>query len=701
MPPVPQNTPTAAPTGSTVASSLDPKIVNLARAIRTVESSNNFTQPGKSGEYGAYQFMPATWAGASQKFLGQAVPLKQATPQQQNEVAYKQLAEWAQQHPDWNVGNFASAWNAGPGKPNAYQEGYTGTNAQGVVYDTPAYAKKVAETYQQIKGQGGLGGEAQPQLPPQAPEAPPSVAGFAGNVVKSGAGLLAGVGEAILHPVQTIQNLGGTVVGGLEKAAGESTDNTQKFDSLVSFFKDRYGSLSNLEKTLYHDPVGVAADLSTIFGGAGLAARGLKVGADVAKAGEVSSVLGKTAGVLDKASDYTNPLGPIAKGISAGIKPATEIAAGAVGKIAGLEPATIEAIRLKPDSFTPTQIATVTRDNIASEVESAFSKRIKSLSDTGKEYDPVREIGKVNNSFSSESMIPVARNFLEEQFRNTSGLDVKDGEIVATGNSSVRNASDISKLQKTFDLWKPVFQKGALTPNEFLNFRSDMAELAKFGLAEKKSSVLQNTSKEIRANFNNSYRGNIPGLEELDLKFAKQQDELQTLKKGLIKEGKLTDNATNLIANAGNKGNEARLARLEEVLPGITDKLKVLKAIEDIKKSEGSKVGTYNRSILETGGVVGGIATGSLPVVAAGIATAIIAEPSMAVKLIRASEKIDPKITSLVLSRLARYATMGGEGDRATGMSPQDQTEEQRTQNPIEGAPDVQDLSSLNPAGSQ
>lgn len=159
QPTTPQATPQPAP--QTTSGGLDPKIVNLAQAIRQTESGGNFAAKGASGEYGAYQFMPDTWAGNAPRF-GVNVPLDQATPAQQNEVAYKQLQEWSQQHPDWNVGNFASAWNAGPGKPDAYQQGNVGTNSKGVNYDTPAYAQKVATAYQQFKAQNT-------QNAPQAP----------------------------------------------------------------------------------------------------------------------------------------------------------------------------------------------------------------------------------------------------------------------------------------------------------------------------------------------------------------------------------------------------------------------------------------------------------------------------------------------------------------------------------------------------
>lgn len=130
---------------------LDQDAVNLAKSIRQVESNGRFDAKGKSGEYGAYQYTTATWASSSAKYLGRQVPLETATPQEQNEVAYKQIKEWKDK--GFNPGQIASMWNAGSGKPNAYLEGNKGVNQFGVEYDTQAYATKVAQEYQKMKGQ--------------------------------------------------------------------------------------------------------------------------------------------------------------------------------------------------------------------------------------------------------------------------------------------------------------------------------------------------------------------------------------------------------------------------------------------------------------------------------------------------------------------------------------------------------------------
>lgn len=633
---------------------LDPQLVNLAKALRQTESQGNFQVRGKSGEYGAYQFMPSTWASTAPKF-GVNVSLEQATPDQQNEVAYKQLAEWKTQHPEWNVGNFASAWNAGPGKPDAYLEGNAGTNAHGVKYDTAAYASNVADNYHTFKAETIANPIAQTQTPGVPTN--PSLGGFASNVIQSGASLLGNVGEAILHPIQTVQNLGGAAVGGIEKVAGQENENTQKFDNVINFFKNRYGSVQNFEKTLYEDPVGVAADLSSLLG---LGGGALKLAGNASKVEGVANA----GRALSTASDFTNPLAPVAAGVGKIANPVKEGGIALAGKLGGIEPSTTEIART--GALDPITIANTTRESVGTEVSDVLRKRLASLDETGKEYNAVREIEKSGKSFSADTLIPVEHNFIEEQFRKVAGMDVRDGKIVSNSGSQIRGSAEIAKLQHVFDLYKPTFQKGLLTPNEFLNFRDDLAKVAYNDLGKKDTDVARITDN-IRHNFNLQYRDEIAGLKELDSSFSKEKNELKALQKGLLdRDGKLTDNAFNLVANATNKGNEARLARLEKLVPGIEKKIILLKAVEDMQKALGNKVGTYGRSILEGGGIIGGLATGQIGVVAAGFAAGIITNPNMAVKIIRAAEQLDPKIAQEVLLRVARYATMSSEAGKVT-----------------------------------
>jgi len=126
-----------------MAEQLDPKIISLAKAIRSVESGNNLGAIGTSGESSSYQFMPETWKAYAKEILGdENAPM---TLQNQNQVAYRKIEAWKKQ--GFNVGQVASMWNAGEGRPNAFKENWKGVNDKGVAYDTPAYASKVAKEY--------------------------------------------------------------------------------------------------------------------------------------------------------------------------------------------------------------------------------------------------------------------------------------------------------------------------------------------------------------------------------------------------------------------------------------------------------------------------------------------------------------------------------------------------------------------------
>jgi len=119
--------------------------VALTRAMKQVESGGDYQARGASGEFGAYQYMPATWKNYAGKYLGNSGA--DISPQNQDKVAYSFVEEKAKQGA--TPAQIVSMWNAGEGRPNAYQNN-VGVNSQGVRYDTPAHVKKVLTAYSQI-----------------------------------------------------------------------------------------------------------------------------------------------------------------------------------------------------------------------------------------------------------------------------------------------------------------------------------------------------------------------------------------------------------------------------------------------------------------------------------------------------------------------------------------------------------------------
>lgn len=690
---------------------LDPKLVTLAKAIRQQESGGDPTRKGASGEYGAYQFLPATWNSYA-KNAGVSVPLEQATLEQQNEVAYKNLERMSKAHPDWNVGNFASAWNAGEGKPNAYKEGNVGTNSQGVKYDTPAYAKAVATYYQQFKQE-----QAQPQQAPEAPPEPESQYGATfpaspndsgttaglkalGNVPSSAVNFGIGAIKA-LNPLNTIENLSqipgelgalakekGGILPALGAAAKEFPNEAYKALVPQGIRQIFSGDVEGAARTFTEDPIGQVAP----------AVLGARYGAQKLGAGEAFD-----AGISKVGGAVARPIAATAKGIGTGISDVTKFG---IGQATGLKPTTISTITQNPSSFSKEAQGTIDRKSVADEVKAALDKRDEELSETGKEYGPIRssmvedtsvtpsatkrlkfqnssaeynlvnipneflslpelrgkaimldaglrkvsakerpaldeEIAKKAETDKVKATVKVDPNWLERAIRETTGLGVRDGRIVAKPTASIREGRDVSSLQKVYDLWRPTFAKGKLTNEEFLNFRQDIARIAKMDRDLGKSGPLENLSGIMRGKFNTAYRGQIKGLETLDEDFSQKRSDLDRLKKGILdRDGNLTTAGINRVANAVGKGKDLELAKLEEIVPGITKKIQILKAIEDIEEARGQKVGAYAR-----GGLAAfGIGTGNIPA----IIGAILSSPEMAVPILRRYGMAKPLVDSVL-----------------------------------------------------
>ncbi len=136
----------------------DPDVVAMVRAIKQQESGGRSVK-GASGEFGMYQFMPATWKAAAQQYLGD--PNAPQTPENENYVMYHRVADMKAK--GLNPGQIAAVHNAGSSvlkDPNAWFN-RIGTNSKGVHYDTPGYVNKVYALYQKYKSElGGTPGNA-------------------------------------------------------------------------------------------------------------------------------------------------------------------------------------------------------------------------------------------------------------------------------------------------------------------------------------------------------------------------------------------------------------------------------------------------------------------------------------------------------------------------------------------------------------
>lgn len=654
---------------------LDPQVLNLTKAIKRAETGSEpgaYNRVGDKGtSRGAYQFQDSTWKDWSKKHL--KVDNAPMTVENQNRVAYSQIKEW--KDAGLSPAQVASKWNSG--RENAYlaQDGTAkGHNTKlGVNYDVPAYVAKVSQYYKELDE---LGKAEAPTVPEtrasqSAGYKPLFTANAGDGAVKSGLKALGNTipsaynfGKGVLqslNPINTLKNLAqipdayqeakgandgsgaktiGRTLGALPREAYKATV-PQGVRQLVS------GDLAGATKTFTEDPFGTAAPL--VFAATG----GAKVADNLASRSAMKSYVANIgentrAGVPipKKSTKYTdivdNTISTVGK---AGAKPLSTLVSGpvslaskvtrsAASQLVGLEPESISQILSNPKEYSKIVQERTTRGNLANEFGRAVEAVEDTLAETGKAYEPIRK---------STEVVSVPPKFIDSVLSEF-GFKVNKGKVQATSDSITRNTSDVNALQNFYNNWG---SKKQLSPNEYLNMRKDIGGIAKFGKELGTNVDAQVVGTRLYERANQKLRPQVKGLRELDEQFSPQKEQFNQIKKDFLQkdtngEYVFKDGAVNKIANAANKGKDSLLARIEEVMPGVTKQIQILRTVEDIQKAYGIKVGTYSR------GVMGGIAlTGNVPAIVA----SIIGNPSIAVPLLRSlgytATKVRPILNTL------------------------------------------------------
>lgn len=190
--------------------------------------------------------------------------------------------------------------------------------------DAPKVTPTKQPPRQQPRQSGGW------QSAPKAPEnrtwldtATEAVQNIPSSAVEFGKGIV----QAVTNPIDTASALLDLGAGVLNRAVPAPVrDFVNKYDwnpqareravqtaqQVGGVYKQRYGSVEALKRTIAKDPVGAMADLSTLLsGGAGIARAGAKATTRVAP--RVSAAAGKAANVMTKAAAATNPVNAMTK----------------------------------------------------------------------------------------------------------------------------------------------------------------------------------------------------------------------------------------------------------------------------------------------------------------------------------------------------------------------------------------------------
>lgn len=415
------------------------------------------------------------------------------------------------------------------------------------------------------------------------------------------------------------------------------------YDTVVpQFGKDlAAGKFSSAQQDVENNPVGSIAPF--VFAGKG-AAEGIDAATGADTSGAVDAAMAKVASPVTAVASKVGDLAGKAAGT------AGSVARYAFGQATGLEPSTIKTIEANPD----VDFSTVNRASLGDVIKTGLDDRETTLGETGAGYDAIK----------TGKPITVDAGFLGNAIEQATGLKLQDvesegtgyGKFAADATSKIDAPGDITKIQRLYDAWQPRFDEGTMTPDDFLTLRTKLAGIAYNDLGIKNGDMA-GAAENIRSSLNAEFRDQIPGLAEKDSDYSSQLSELKNLRKGILdKNGELTDGAINKIAKAAGKGKDAFLSRLEEISPGITGKIQILKAAEDLESAGGNKVGTYARSAGTVfGGVAGYAAGGPLAAIAGALAEMVLQNPDVATSIIKTYAKSKP-----LLSAVAQAVRRGG-----------------------------------------
>lgn len=327
--------------------------------------------------------------------------------------------------------------------------------------------------------------------------------------------------------------------------------------------------------------------------------------------------------------------------------------------------------------------------DIAEEVKGGLQRKMQAVNEHAQEYT------KLANQNKAIKVDPnwLATKLKDKKIAGV-GIDAKGNITHGDADSAIRASSSpegARAMQDLWDTWGPVFQDGKMTYKQFLSFRQDLAQIADYKGGV--DTTLEKAAHAIRDKFNTEYRKNIPGMDKLDAEHTRLERDLEaslpgigTIDKtaglpkiklnegaasnmlnagketrgelasrlenitpGITKKiaqrnefadkysdivdenGKLRENALANIKNSLNFAKDLKLKKLEELMPGIADRIRLIKAAENFHGTLGLKPGKY-----ASGAAVSQILTGN-PFV--GIAAMAATNPSVGLRILRAIAK--------------------------------------------------------------
>jgi len=265
------------------------------------------------------------------------------------------------------------------------------------------------------------------------------------NTPKSAFNVVKEVGSAIIHPKRTVKSLLSLGKGLVQKLTPGKQKDEETVDAVVDIFKERYGGMNNIVKTVTKDPAGFLVDVASVLSG-GAAAAG-KIG-KVSKIGAITEV-GKN---LKNVSRLIEPLNATGNAIKSAGKMLPD---GSVSRFA--ERLTASSLKL-----TPSQVQKIEKANLAGVKPEKWLLDRGIIGSSEKIMSQLDDIAKQSKSLVDESLSSVAKTYqhtptkqalgvLLDTFKNTVGNDDIINTLKTLNAKQQMTLSEINQVKRLID----------------------------------------------------------------------------------------------------------------------------------------------------------------------------------------------------------------------------------------------------------
>ncbi len=241
----------------------------------------------------------------------------------------------------------------------------------------------------------------------------------------------------------------------------------------------------------------------------------------------------------------------------------------------GLSREAQQIIKKQPWLYQQARQGTITREAVTDDVVGALSKRMDDISDLWKGYETIRTS---SITVPKNDIANIAVSHLDDLKVSKIDLPIGDRGTVQKALDYIRELPDTMTAQNALSLRRKF--------DDLINWKSEATGEGK--------RIIKGLRKKV-----DDYLGEkLPWLKDLDRKYWPEREFIDKVKGTILdKQWNLKDGAISSVANMIGKGKEMKLDRFEKLLPWIGDKVRALKAFEEIQNLAQIKTGSVARQI--------------------------------------------------------------------------------------------------------